>query len=203
MFDNFKPLVAQAIDDNLTIATKDPQQQMQHLLAETLSILDRKAILPIRLIVAVDALDECFDRGQAEALISLLTKELKDSQTFQLKDLQTVQLRFLIISRREEHIKQAFSQLEEGLHRPVPLEKIRLDEEGGNDEPRMYRLGERRYAALCEIFELRGSCLAHYHNRVCGVGPRRDAEDLAVPARDHACAFEPAVECVSMNLPDK
>ena len=116
VFDDFKPLLAHAVGDNLTIGTKAPQQQLQHLLVETLSILYGKTFLPIRLIVVVDALDECVGRSQAKELISLLA--------LQLKDLQKVRLRVLITSRREEHIQQAFSQLEEGLHRPVPLEKI-------------------------------------------------------------------------------
>ncbi|KAJ4025043.1 hypothetical protein NW752_002503 [Fusarium irregulare] len=96
-FDDFKPLVAQAVNNNLTIGTKAPQQQLQHLLAETLFILDNNTYLPIRLIVVVDALDE-----------------------------------------REEHIQQAFSQLDEGSHRSVPLEKIKLDAEGDKDDITQY-----------------------------------------------------------------
>ncbi|RBR15923.1 uncharacterized protein FIESC28_07125 [Fusarium coffeatum] len=129
-FDDFKPLVAQAVNNNLTIGTKAPQQQLQHLLADTLAILDQKTYLPIRLIVVVDALDECLDRGQAKELISLLA--------MQLKDLQKVQLRILVTSRREEHIQQAFSQLEEGSHLAVPLKKIKLDAEGDNDDITRY-----------------------------------------------------------------
>lgn len=36
VFDDFKPLLAHAVGDNLTIGTKAPQQQLQHLLVETL-----------------------------------------------------------------------------------------------------------------------------------------------------------------------
>ncbi|KAF4973621.1 hypothetical protein FSARC_161, partial [Fusarium sarcochroum] len=69
-FADFKPLIAQAINDNLTIGTKAPQQQLEHLIARPLSILDEQTFLPIRFIIVIDALDECADEREAKELVA-------------------------------------------------------------------------------------------------------------------------------------
>ncbi|KAJ4245749.1 hypothetical protein NW762_013873 [Fusarium torreyae] len=122
VFWDFMPLIAHAIDENSTIGTKAPQQQLENLIAKPLSILDRETVLPLRLVVVVDALDECAKSSEAEKLVGMLAE--------QLKALRRVQLRLLITSRSEGHITKSFAQLAEDLYRSVRLEKIRPPVEG-------------------------------------------------------------------------
>ncbi|KAL3608845.1 hypothetical protein FPOAC2_03856 [Fusarium poae] len=128
----FKTLIATAIENNPTIATKAPQQQLENLIVNPLSILDDKSFLPIHLIVVVDALDECIERREAEDLVRMLS--------VRLKSLLRVQLRFLITSRSENHLTRAFGQLPHDVCLSVVLEKIkrRVREDGRLDDITLY-----------------------------------------------------------------
>ncbi|OBS29574.1 hypothetical protein FPOA_03512 [Fusarium poae] len=129
---NFKTLIAQAIEKNPSITTKAPQQQLEHLIVNPLSILDDRSFLPIHLIVVVDALDECIDRREAEDLVRMLS--------VRSESLHRVQLRFLITSRSENHLTRAFGQLHEDVCRSVVLEKIkqRVREDDRLDDITLY-----------------------------------------------------------------
>ncbi|KAH7242544.1 hypothetical protein BKA59DRAFT_481002 [Fusarium tricinctum] len=122
VFLDFKSLIARAIDKNLTIGTKAPQEQLENLIAKPFSTLNEQSLVALRLVIVVDALDECLLRTEAESLITMLVG--------QLKDLQRVQLRFLITSRSERHIMGRFEQLPKDLYRSVFLEKIKRFEQG-------------------------------------------------------------------------
>lgn len=124
LFPDFKTLVAKAIEKNLAIGTKAPQQQLETLIAKPFSALDEQSLVPLRLIIIVDALDECLSRSEAVSLLTMLVG--------QLKDLHRVQLCFLITSRTENHILNSFEQLPRDLHRSVLLDKIKGFEEGDN-----------------------------------------------------------------------
>ncbi|KAF5613093.1 hypothetical protein F25303_14271 [Fusarium sp. NRRL 25303] len=104
VFPDFKTLFAKAIEENLAIGTKAPQQQLETLIAKSFSTLDEQSLVPLRLIIIVDALDECLSRSEA--------------------------LCFLITSRTENHILNSFEQLPEDLHRSVLLDKIKGFDEG-------------------------------------------------------------------------
>jgi hypothetical protein len=119
---DFKSLIAQAIEENLTIGTKAPQQQLENLIAKPFSTLNEQSLVTLQLVIVVDALDECLLRTEAESLITMLVE--------QLQDLQRVQLRFLITSRSERHIMGGFEQLSKDLYRSVFLQKIKRVEQG-------------------------------------------------------------------------
>ncbi|KAG4259133.1 hypothetical protein FPRO03_13068 [Fusarium proliferatum] len=71
VFPDFKTLVAQAIEENLAIGTKAPQQQLETLIAKPFSALDKQSLVPLRLIVVVDALDECLIQSEAVNLVTM------------------------------------------------------------------------------------------------------------------------------------
>ncbi|CVL12831.1 uncharacterized protein FPRN_09879 [Fusarium proliferatum] len=101
VFPDFKTLVAQAIEENLAIGTKAPQQQLETLIAKRFSALDKQSLVPLRLIVVVDALDECLIQSEAVNLVTMLVGQLKD-----------------------------LHRLPQGLHRSVLLDKIKRFDEG-------------------------------------------------------------------------
>lgn len=121
VFLDFKPLISSAIKENLAIGTKAPQQQLEYLIVRPLSLLDDQTFLPIRLVIVVDALDECVERKEAKDLLGILAS---------LKDLHQVQLRLLITSRSEKHILESFERLPKVLHRSVLHNKIKQHTEG-------------------------------------------------------------------------
>ncbi|KAF5680166.1 WD40 repeat protein [Fusarium circinatum] len=123
MSPEFGSQIAEAIKHNPGIQTKVPVQQLEKLILGPLTLLDKSTFLPLRLVLVVDALDEC-DNQDAEALLSMLE---------QLKTLRQVQLRFLITSRREGHISTGFKSLPRELYRRVELKKVEATSGGHND----------------------------------------------------------------------
>lgn len=121
VFLDFKSLIASVIKENLAIGTKAPPQQLEYLIARPLSSLDDQTFLPIRLVVVVDALDECVKRTEVEDLLSMMAT---------LENLHQVQLRLLITSRTEKHILGSFEKIPKVLHRSVFLDKIKPRTEG-------------------------------------------------------------------------
>ncbi|KAM5341480.1 hypothetical protein ACJ41O_014511 [Fusarium nematophilum] len=124
VFPDLKSHIVGAINEKLAIGTKAPQQQLDHLVVRSLSTLDDQTFIPVRLIVVVDALDECVNRTETEELIGMLEA---------LEDLHQVQLRLLITSRRDRHIQGSFDRITQGLYRSFILDKIRPSEVGEDD----------------------------------------------------------------------
>ncbi|RSL40369.1 hypothetical protein CEP53_013401, partial [Fusarium sp. AF-6] len=120
VFPNLKSHIVSAINDRLAIGTKAPPQQLRHLIVEPLSALDDEAFLPVRLVVVVDALDECLKQTEAEELIEMLAT---------LEQLHQVQLRLLITSRRDKHLLGSFERLPSVLYRPPLLDKVQASVE--------------------------------------------------------------------------
>lgn len=122
VFPDLKSLIVGAITQDLEIGTKAPRQQLNDLIVRPLIRLDEQICLPIRLIVVVDALDECVERTEAKELIEMLA--VLEARLHQ------VQLRFLITSRREELIVRGFSKLPNSLYRSLLLGKIQPARDG-------------------------------------------------------------------------
>ncbi|KAF4974216.1 hypothetical protein FZEAL_8854 [Fusarium zealandicum] len=123
-FPDIKPHLVEAIEKNLGIESKGLQPQMEHLLVGPLSTLDQQTFLPIRLIVVVDALDECLVAKEAEELLGTLSA---------LQALHQVQLRLLVTSRPERHIHRGFGKLEQDLYHSTVIDKVQPSEEGGTE----------------------------------------------------------------------
>ncbi|KAM0425652.1 hypothetical protein ACHAPT_009184 [Fusarium lateritium] len=131
VFPSFKSHIVSAIKEKLAIGTKAPPQQLKHLIVEPLSMIDEQAFLPVRLIVVVDALDECLKRTEAEELLEMLGT---------LQHLHQVQLRLLITSRRDKHLIGGFERLPSVLYRSIRLDKVQASTEqnGPMDDITLY-----------------------------------------------------------------
>ncbi|KAJ4146186.1 hypothetical protein NW754_001650 [Fusarium falciforme] len=105
--------------------------QLRHLIVEPLSVLDEETYLPVRLVVVVDALDECLEQEEAKVLLEMLAT---------LEHLHQVQLRLLITSRRDKHLVGGFERLPSVLYRPVLLDKVQTSTEknGSTDDITFY-----------------------------------------------------------------
>jgi len=89
-----QPFIQRALGKDPTIPSQSMADQLRKLVTEPLGhiLLGKKP-----LVVVVDALDECDDRESIRQFISLLVRTCGDHP-----------LRFLLASRAEDHIRQAF-----------------------------------------------------------------------------------------------
>ncbi|KFY82137.1 hypothetical protein V500_10793 [Pseudogymnoascus sp. VKM F-4518 (FW-2643)] len=108
--------IAHAVGKNLEIGTKAPQQQLDGLIFKPLSVIDKQTFIAVRLMVIVDALDECIEQKEVDDLVGMLRA---------LEDLHQVQLRVLITSRRDDHILRSFEKLPIEMYSPSLLDKVR------------------------------------------------------------------------------
>lgn len=108
--------IAHAIEKNLEIGTKAPQQQLEGLVVKPLSVVDKQTFIPVRLLVVVDALDECVEQKEVDDLVGMLRG---------LENLHQVQLRVLITSRRDDHILRSFEKLPIKMYSRSLLDKVR------------------------------------------------------------------------------
>ncbi|KAL2675685.1 hypothetical protein Neosp_011875 [[Neocosmospora] mangrovei] len=131
VFPHLKSHIVSSINERLAIGTKAPSQQLKHLIVGPLSVLDKETYLPVRLVVVVDALDECLNRAEAEELLEMLAT---------LEHLHQVQLRLLITSRRDKHLVEGFERLPSILHRSMALDKVQTSTEknGPTDDITLY-----------------------------------------------------------------
>ncbi|KAK0702942.1 hypothetical protein B0T26DRAFT_838710 [Lasiosphaeria miniovina] len=134
--------VIRAISEERRFAGKDPSFQMDHLILRPLLSLSSKTegqmLVPVRLVIVVDALDECSDDVEAQRIIEILGK---------LRELDGhIQVRVLIISRPEQHIKDAIT--DQGA-RFLTLTKVPPSGpgDGGKDDITVFLEHERRRIA--------------------------------------------------------
>ncbi|KAF7977810.1 hypothetical protein HWV62_2524 [Athelia sp. TMB] len=95
-----KPLVLKALQDDPTIPHQSTSNQLQKLILKPLLTLPETLLPGGRLLVVVDALDECNDRQLVQEFLSVLAGACSS---------QNLLLRWLLTSRGEEHIRQSFS----------------------------------------------------------------------------------------------
>lgn len=95
-----KPLIDKALRDDPTIPYQSVANQFRKLLLSPLT--DLRDFISARqpLVVVIDALDECNDKRAIQEFIEVLAKAWLD---------ESFPIRWLLTSRREEHIRRAFS----------------------------------------------------------------------------------------------
>lgn len=100
-FKEIRPFVEHRIRDNRAVFTKRPQTQIQELLVEPLLTLKSKGI-PVTLpqLIVIDGLDECHNPDIQCELLRVIARAISQIP---------YPLRFLITSRPEAHITQAFN----------------------------------------------------------------------------------------------
>ncbi|OJJ42671.1 hypothetical protein ASPZODRAFT_169958 [Penicilliopsis zonata CBS 506.65] len=93
--------MSKAIDIDKTISEQSPKSQCERLILEPLSELDKKLLLPLQIVIVLDALDECQDHSQ-HAIPELLSN---------VSGFNSIHLRTLIVSRPEESIARDFQKI--------------------------------------------------------------------------------------------
>ncbi|KAF7968117.1 hypothetical protein HWV62_31985 [Athelia sp. TMB] len=96
-----KPLIQQALRDNPTIPYQSTTNQLHTLILRPLMALHEDLLPSDRLLVVIDALDECNDRRSVQEFIAALADACSRGR---------MPLLWLFTSRGEEHIRQAFSK---------------------------------------------------------------------------------------------
>lgn len=98
-----KAHITRAVELEPQIGTKNFRQQFDKLILEPLSALgdQRPLLIPVRLVVVIEALDGCPESSEVEAIIELLGR---------LTDLGRVQVRVLVTSRSYPHIGEAMAK---------------------------------------------------------------------------------------------
>lgn len=127
--------VVRAIEESPDIATKAPQQQLEKLIVGPLASLGQETFVQVRLVVVIDALDECKGRDEAEMMVQLLG---------QLERLSGVQIRVFITSRNESHISRGFDALLPGSCKVLTLEKVGRQEITSFLTDRLAKVARRR-----------------------------------------------------------
>ncbi|KAL2150432.1 hypothetical protein VTH82DRAFT_6995 [Thermothelomyces myriococcoides] len=114
-FTDLKVHIAEAIRRDLDIGAKGPSKQFDDLILQPLTMLDQYTLVPMRLVVVIDALDECVNQTEGKEFIATLAA---------LKTLRLVQLRVLISSRPDDYIVESFKKLDSSLYRSLNLTKV-------------------------------------------------------------------------------
>lgn len=95
-----KPLVENALRDNPAILQQSMASQLQKLILEPLMAKPLARFLPQKYMIVIDALDECHDSQAVQDFIRVLASACSDRRH---------PVRWFVTSRREEHIRKAFS----------------------------------------------------------------------------------------------
>ena len=105
--------ISKAVEDDPSISDKSIEVQLQKLILEPYRWIMRGE--PASMVVIIDGLDECTDNGVQQYIISLIGTALTAHR---------LPLRFLIASRPEPHIRDAFNHL---VFQPI-TRRLALDE---------------------------------------------------------------------------
>jgi hypothetical protein len=107
--------ICQAISEHKDVAKKSLRDQWHQLVLGPLSKLNSNVVRSPRLVLVVDALDECESDNDIEAIVQLLT---------QVRSLTDVKLRVFLTSRPEIPVRYGFSQVPETVHNDFILHNI-------------------------------------------------------------------------------
>ncbi|KAI0894650.1 hypothetical protein F4806DRAFT_497897 [Annulohypoxylon nitens] len=113
---------------NHNIQDQSPMAQWDTLILEPLKSLQKELSSALRIILIIDALDECQNNNRA--IEQIFRQSLPG-----IKKLSQIEVRFLITSRRESHIDTAFKSLPNDFYRLIELPKVPLNKHNqmGND----------------------------------------------------------------------
>jgi hypothetical protein len=109
------PHTCRAIADRSNIGELSLSDQWDNLVLQPLSILGGSMLIPLVLVIVVDALDECKGADYIPEILRLLTNA---------NNLGMIRLRIFITSRRESYIHSSFEQIPGILHRDLVLDSI-------------------------------------------------------------------------------
>ncbi|PWY70883.1 WD domain protein [Aspergillus sclerotioniger CBS 115572] len=104
--------ILQAIRDNPRISTKPLKEQFEELIHKPLRSLIQSKLQSSRLVIVIDALDECDDDKDIEVILQLLPR---------VQEVNSLCLRFFITSRPELPLRLGFNAID---HRDLILHEV-------------------------------------------------------------------------------
>jgi hypothetical protein len=109
------PYVSKAIDADPALSGKAMKEQFEKLILHPLSEIKHISPQISKLVIVVDALDECEREGDAKTILNLLS---------QTRHVRSVCLRFLVTSRPELPIRLGFEKMSVNAHQNLVLHEI-------------------------------------------------------------------------------
>ncbi|KAJ9656035.1 hypothetical protein H2201_008661 [Coniosporium apollinis] len=109
------PYIRKAIDGDPAISEKTLKEQFEKLILQPLSEMKRVPPQASKLVIVVDALDECEREGDIRTILRLLP---------QTKDVRSVCLRIFVTSRPELPIRLGFKDMSGGTYQDLVLHEI-------------------------------------------------------------------------------
>ncbi|CDO72559.1 hypothetical protein BN946_scf184983.g42 [Trametes cinnabarina] len=97
-FPGFHDALLDVLKADPDVSASFPVQQLKKLIVEPLSVAKARGGFPHRIVVVIDALDECTDEGAVSIILKSLSQHVSELQP----------LRFVITSRPEENISRGF-----------------------------------------------------------------------------------------------
>ncbi|OTA93801.1 hypothetical protein M434DRAFT_30643 [Hypoxylon sp. CO27-5] len=118
--------IADAIKRNASpgIGARSLKVQWDELILKPLKALEEESLSFIRLVLIIDALDEC--QAKETGAIRINAQHIIQSLK-QVEELSKVQVRLLITSRNESHIDRAFKNIPEKSYDEIELSKVSLN----------------------------------------------------------------------------
>jgi len=109
------PGIRKALDQDSSLSQRALKDQFEKLILHPLSGVQQTRLITPKLIVVVDALDECEREEDIRTILQLLTRT---------KDMRPVSLRVLVTSRPELHIRLGFKQMPNGTYQDLILHEV-------------------------------------------------------------------------------
>ncbi|WEW56389.1 hypothetical protein PRK78_001832 [Emydomyces testavorans] len=110
--------ICKSISSHPNVRKGSLNNQWNHLILQPLLSLEKGSLLPLTLVLVIDALDEC---EPEECHLSILFELIKQTQ-----QLGTIRLRLFITSRPEVHILKSFHAILKGIVHEDELHKISI-----------------------------------------------------------------------------
>lgn len=111
---SFKTILSKSLETHGDIASRSLDDQWRHLILSPLTSLD-DSFHQSRLLIVIDALDECEGDNDVRVLLRLFS---------QIRDVTTIQLRIFITSRPETPLRLGFRQMPLICHHDLVLDNV-------------------------------------------------------------------------------
>ena len=112
---SLSPFIRDAIDGDPAISAKALKEQFEKLIFQPLSRIQGVSPQALRLVIVVDALDECEREEDIKTILLLLS---------QFRDMTSMYLRIFVTSRPELPIRLGFKNMERGTYQDLVLHEI-------------------------------------------------------------------------------
>ncbi|KAF7586258.1 hypothetical protein BBP40_009184 [Aspergillus hancockii] len=124
---DIKPEICEAISRHPNIGDQLLINQWNYLILGPLLSLQKQLLLPLTIVLVIDALDECVPQSDLPIFLQLIT---------QAQELSTVRLRLFVTSRPEAHICTYFHAIPKGSICEDELQKVSLTEDVNSSGPK-------------------------------------------------------------------